>query len=99
MPQYYPPQPGGNTTTLDISATTVLKSAPGRVYVVSVVTAGTGGAGAIYDSVSTTGNTAANQIGVIPEAVGTYFFYGMPTATGIVVTPPITGGVVSVSWA
>jgi hypothetical protein len=98
MPQYFPPHPGGNTTTLNISATTVLKSAPGRVYVVSVVTAGTA-AGAIYDSTSTTGNTAANQIGVIPAAVGTYYFYGMPTATGIVVSPPTVTGVVSASWA
>lgn len=98
MPQYFPPQPGGNATTLDISTATVLKSAPGRVYVVSVVTAGSA-PGAIYDSASTTGNTAANQIGVIPLAVGTYYFYGIPTVTGIVVSPPTSTGVVSVSWA
>jgi hypothetical protein len=97
MPQYYPPQPGGNTTTLDITATTVIKAAPGRAYIVSVTAAGSA-AGGIYDNTLTTGNTAANQVGVIPEAVGTYNFYGMPTATGLVIVPP-TAGTVSFSWA
>ncbi|SDH09432.1 hypothetical protein SAMN05216466_10777 [Paraburkholderia phenazinium] len=97
MPQYFPPQPGGNTTTLDITAAAVIKNSPGRVYVVSVLSLGTA-VGAIFDSASTSGNTVANQIGVIPEAVGTYYFYGIPTATGIVVTPPTTS-TISVSWS
>lgn len=97
MPQYFPPQPGGNITSLDITTTTVIKSAHGRIYTVSVVAAGSA-AGGVYDNAATSGNTAANQVGVIPQAIGTYPFYGMPTATGIVIVPP-TGGTVSVSWA
>lgn len=97
MPQYFPPTPGGNATTLNITAATILKGAPGRIYTVSVVTAGTA-VGAVYDSIALTGNTTANQLGTIPQAVGTYQFAGMPTASGIVIVPP-TGGAVAVSFA
>ncbi|MGG5541954.1 hypothetical protein P4G95_09135 [Burkholderia vietnamiensis] len=97
MPQYFPPHPGGNVTSLNVTATTVIKSAPGRIYTVSVVVAGSA-AGGVYDNSATSGNVAANQVGVIPQAIGTYQFYGMPTATGIVIVPP-TGATLSVSWA
>jgi hypothetical protein len=100
MPQYpLAPIPGGTATTLNITAATVIKSSPGRVWTVSVV-AGTGSTvGAVYDSASTAGNTTANQIGELPAAVGAPVnFNAMPTTTGIVVVPP-TGYTVAVSWS
>jgi hypothetical protein len=92
------PLPGGTTTTLDITTATVIKSSAGRVFQISVMGTAGSAVGAIYDATSTSGNTVANQIAVIPEAIGTYPFYAVPTATGIVVVPP-TGSTVSVSWS
>ncbi|QGZ66275.1 hypothetical protein [Paraburkholderia acidisoli] len=98
MPQYpLAPVPGGTTTTLDVTAATVIKNAPGRLFTVSVLVAGTA-AGAVYDSVATTGNTAANQIGVIADVAGPINFNAMPTAAGIVVVPG-TGQTLAVSWS
>lgn len=100
MPQYpLVPVPGGTATTLDITAATVIKSSPGRVFTISVIVAGTG-VGAVYDSVSTSGNTAANQIGVIPDTAGggIYNFNAIPTTNGIVVAPG-TGQTIAVSWS
>lgn len=91
------PLPGGNTNNLSITAATIIKSSPGRVYVVSVIVAGST-AGAVYDSKLTTGNTAANQIGVIADVLGPVNFCGFPTNTGIVVVPG-TGQTLAVSWA
>jgi hypothetical protein len=100
MPQYpLAPAPGGNNNTLNITAATVIKASPGSVFTVSVV-AGTGStAGAIYDATATTGNTAANQIGQIPAALGAPInFNGFPTKNGIVVVPP-TGYTLAVAWS
>jgi hypothetical protein len=101
MPQYpLVPVPGGTATTLDITTATVIKSSPGRVYTISVVSGSGSTAGAVYDSTSTSGNTAANSLGEIPAALTTapINFNAMPTATGIVVVPP-TGYTVAVSWS
>lgn len=92
------PLPGGLTTTLNITAATVIKSSAGRVYTVNVMGTAGSAVGAIYDSTSTTGNTIADQLAVIPEALGPYSFNAMPTANGIVVVPP-TGSTISVSWS
>lgn len=92
------PVPGGTATTLNITAVTIIKSSPGRVFTVSVLVAGSA-AGAVYDSNSLTGNSAANQIGVIPNtAAAPINFNAMPTATGIVVAPG-TGQTLAVSWS
>ncbi|GGA00471.1 hypothetical protein [Dyella caseinilytica] len=91
------PLPGGNTRTLDITAATVLKANPGRVYTVSILVAGST-TGAIYDNTLTTGNSVTNQIGTIQEAIGTQPFYGFPTTSGIVVVPG-TGQTLAVSWS
>lgn len=91
------PAPGGIATTLDITAATVIKSSPGRLFTVSVVVAGSA-VGSVYDSASTTGNTAANQIGVIADVAGPINFNAMPTAAGIVVVPG-TGQTLAVSWS
>jgi hypothetical protein len=54
------------------------------LFRVSVTTAGA--AGATYDSNSTSGNTAANQIAVIPAVVGVYDFE-WPCKIGITYIP------------
>lgn len=90
------PSPWGNATALDISSATVAKSSPGVLVSVQVITAGST-AGAAYDSTSTSGNTAANQVCAIPNTVGVYPVQ-MPCASGIVVSPG-TGQVVAISYS
>lgn len=91
------PVQGGTATTLSITAATVIKSSPGRVFTVSVVVDGSA-AGGVYDNTATTGNTAANQIGVVPNTAGVINYNAMPTANGIVVVPG-TGQTLAVSWS
>ncbi len=96
MPVYpFAPSPYGNATALDVSAATVVKSTAGVAVTVQVLTAGTT-AGAVYDSTSTTGNSATNQVAAIPNVVG-FVSVQMPCATGIVVAPG-SGQVVAVSY-
>jgi len=89
--------PGAAGSALNIAAATVIKDAPGSIVTVSVVTAGSS-TGGVYDFAATTGYGAAEQVGTIPEAVGTYPFYSFPCFTGILVVPG-TGQVLSVSFA
>lgn len=91
------PRPGGNASVLNISAANRVKNAAGILYRVCVTTAGSG-AGSVYDNNSTsTGNTAAHKIGVVPNAVGVYNFT-WPCNTGIVFVPG-SGQVASISFA
>lgn len=84
-----------NSTALDLTAATVVKATPGFVVTVSVVeTSST--AGAIYDATSTTGNTTANQIAVIPATIGNYVI-SFPAKSGIVVDPG-AGQTVAISY-
>lgn len=83
-----------NSSRLDVTAATVVKSTPGYVVTVNVLVAGA--VGAIYDSVSTTGNSALNQIAAIPAVVGTYAI-NFPAKVGIVVAPG-AAQVVSVAY-
>lgn len=89
------PRYGGNTSALDITAVKVVKASPGTLYRFVVTVAGA--VGNVYDSVSTTGNSATNLIATIPATVGIYEL-SWPCATGIVVAPG-AGQVVSVSYA
>ena len=89
------PSPVGSFTALNISVATVVKPGPGVVMTIAVVTAGST-AGAVYDATSTTGNTVANQVGVLPAVAGTYAIE-FPCINGIVVAPG-TGQVVAVSY-
>lgn len=84
-----------NSSALDLTSATVVKSSHGFVVTVSVVVAGSA-AGAVYDSVATTGNTAANQIAVIPNTAGIYVI-SFPAKNGIVVAPG-TGQTVAISY-
>ena len=79
------PTPQGSESWLNITAATVVKATPGVAVSACVVVAGTG-AGAVYDNSSTSGNTAANQVGVLPT-VGGAVQVGALCATGIVVAP------------
>ena len=82
-------------TALDVAAAAVLKTAPGRLARVAVIVAGSA-AGAAYDGVSTAGNTVANQVAVIPNAVGVYDI-DWPCLKGIVIVPG-TGQTLSVAF-
>lgn len=85
----------GQFAALGLAAATILKSQRGRIQRVNVLIAGSA-AGAVYDGNSTSGNTAANQVGAIPNVVGSYLI-DMPCVNGIVVAPG-TGQTVSVSY-
>ena len=90
-----PGLPGGNRAALNVTAATVLKNAPGICVSVAVIVAGSV-AGAVYDSNSTTGNSAANQFGTIPNTVGAYTF-NWPCGSGITAAPG-TGQTLAVSF-
>lgn len=88
----------GSQATLNITAATIVDTGAGRVARISVIAAGST-AGAVYDSNSTTGNTAANQIAVIPanQAAGSIITIDFPYSSGLVVVPG-TGGNLGVSF-
>jgi len=91
------PRPGGSSSLLNVSATTVVKTTGGTLYRVSVTTAGST-VGNVYDNNATgSGNTAANLIGVVPNTVGVYLFE-FPCFTGITYVPG-TGQVASFSFS
>ena len=80
----------GNKTALGITAATVIQATvneytPARIVRVHVTVAGTT-AGAVYDATSTSGNSASNQIAVIPNTVGSYLI-DTPCLVGLVVVP------------
>lgn len=86
----------GAKNSYNVSAATVLKTAPGRVYTVNVVTAGST-VGSLNDSATLGGVAAANLMAHIPNTVGTYSLQ-FPYFTGLVVTPG-TGQVLSINWS
>ena len=86
----------GKSSTLNITAATVVKASAGRVGYVNIVVAGSG-PGAVYDHATTSGVAAANQIAVLPETVTGPQVIDFPCSTGIVVVPG-TGMTVAVSW-
>lgn len=87
---------GGSKSALNVSAATVVKASAGRVVRVSVITAGST-AGTVNDIAATGSAAAANQIGTLPNTVGTYLF-DWPCETGITIVPG-TSQVVSVSYS
>lgn len=91
------PRPGGNSSHLNITAATVVKAAPGTIFQVNVVTAGSA-AGSVNDVATTGGVAAANEVATIPNAVGNYAVGPFPMETGIVIVPP-TGGTVACSFS
>lgn len=85
----------GRDAQLNIAAATVVKSGPGRVARVSVITAGSA-AGTVNDCATTGAAATANQIATIPNAVGHYTI-DFPFNAGLVVVPG-TGQVLAVSF-
>lgn len=95
----------GKNSALNISAATVLNggNSPGlystgpkaRIQRVIVLVAGSTVGGA-YDSPTVAGAAAANQLAVIPNAVGSYLI-DMPCFAGLTVIPG-TGQVLAVSY-
>jgi hypothetical protein len=79
------PVPQGSTSYLNITAATVVKLTPGVAVTAVVVVAGSA-AGAVYDATTTTGNSATNQVGVLPTTAGTVALNAL-CAAGIVVAP------------
>lgn len=75
----------GQSSALNITAATIVKPINGRILRFQVLVAGTT-PGAAYDSVSTSGNTVANQVGVAPNTVGSYLI-DHPCVNGLVVIP------------
>lgn len=71
----------GTSSVANISASAVIKASAGRLFRVNVNVAGV--AGAIHDTTTTGGATAANLIATIPAVVGTYEF-NWPMSSGIV---------------
>lgn len=85
---------GGRQSSLNITAGTVVKAAPGKLWTFTVTTAGA--AGAVYDTTTTGSVAASNLIAVIPATVGVYQI-AFPVLRGIVVVPG-AAQVVSVSY-
>lgn len=86
---------GGQSQTYNITAATVIKAAPGRVFRVNVQVAGST-TGTVNDCLTTGAAAIANQVAVIPDTVGPLLLE-WPCATGIVVVPG-TGQTLSVSY-
>ena len=96
MPVQTPYAPRPTSSLLNITAQTVVKASPGKVFTVSVTPAGTT-FGTLNDAATAGTVAATNLIGSF-EAVGTYDFHDWPCAKGIVITPG-TGQVLSVSFS
>lgn len=81
-----------------LSASTVIKAAPGRLGRVNVTTisGGTNG-GSVYDAATTGAAAASNLIATLPKTVGSYEF-DWPFNNGLVYIPG-TSEVVSISWS
>lgn len=85
----------GTLSVLNITAPTLVKLGPGRLFKVSVVVAGSA-TGTVNDCATTGAAAAANQFGTTPNAVGTTPF-NWPCLSGIVVVPG-TGQTLAVSY-
>jgi len=84
----------GLSSSLNISAATVIKATPGRLVRISVIVAGS--VGTANDCTTTGGAAAANEIAVIPAAVGPVLL-DWPCLAGIVVVPG-AGQTIAVSF-
>lgn len=73
MPQNTPVTPvtKGNSRALNVAASTAIKGSPGRVFKVIVNTAGSA-PGAVHDSATVGGVSAATLIATVPNTVGSY---------------------------
>ena len=99
MPQYpYAVPPGGTQTSLNVTANTVVKAAPGKLFRLTFNAASTS-APAVYDASTLSGNVAANLIwqGAATTAAQTVVTLEYPCLNGILVVPG--GATIAVSYA
>lgn len=95
------PRPGGNQSSLHLTAPAVVKAAPGTVMRVVVQTAATAGNFGVYDTTTVAGAAVGNAIYLATAswpAAGTVITLEFPCFNGIVINPG-TGGAVSVSYS
>ncbi len=96
-------QPGGNKSTLDITAATVVKATNGILFTIATSTAGSAGDLVINDNNATGAtNVATNQIISIPFGTltaGSVVTLKWPCATGITISAVPTGWVGAVSYS
>lgn len=90
------PIANGASSHMNLTASAVIKAAPGRSYTVTVSVAGSG-AGSLNDCLTVGAAAAANQVGSIPATVGSYQFFGWPHAVGIVLVVG-TGQTLAISY-
>lgn len=90
--------PGGSQPALNITALTTIKTSPGVLFRVVVVTPPTA-IGGIYDSATTSGLGASNLIAPIGTGLAPAYIFDLvwPCKNGITINPG-TGGVMSVSF-
>lgn len=94
--------PGGYSSTLNVTAAAVIKASPGVLYKILVVAPGSAGSLTINDLTTTTGGAAANEILTIAFGlltVGQVINLEWPCKTGISITAVTTGGQFSVAYA
>jgi hypothetical protein len=94
--------PGGNRTTLNVTAAQVIKAAPATLYRITVIAPGTSGALTVNDATSVGSATATNEILSVPFGslvAGQVITLEWPANTGITVSAVPTGGAFSVSYA
>ena len=96
------PTPYGNSTTLDVTATQVIKAGSGTVYKITVVTAGSGGSLTLNDVLTVNAAASANAVITIPNASltqGAIVTLEWPFQVGIVISAIPTGAQLSLSYA
>ena len=95
-------QPGGNKSSLNISAAAVVKATNGIVFRITTSTAGSAGDLVLNDVATVAGAAATNQIVSIPFgslAAGSVVTLEWPCATGITISAVPTGWVGAVSYS
>ena len=85
----------GNTSSVGLSADTLISTNAGRLVTVSVITAAAGGK--IYDSTTVVDAADINAIYTIPNSVGAVTV-NFPFFSGLVIKPA-SGSVVSISYS
>lgn len=95
--------PGGNSSSLNVTAAKVVKSSPGTLYRIVVQTVPSAGNLTVNDNNSTSsGNTAATQLLNVAFGsltAGQVITLEAPCATGITVSSVGTGGVYAVFYS
>lgn len=90
------PQVGAIKSMPNIVNPTVLKAAPGTLFAINVVAAGSGG-GALYDAATLLGAVIQNQVCAIPTTATQPIVLDWPCQAGILLVPG-TGQVLSAKW-